>query len=335
MLVSTRVLLNLTGALATLGFDAEAVLHRCQLTWKDLETSDTDERHVPLDVLNRFWSAAVAVTGDESIGVRIGALARSERFGVLGYIARVSATLGDALFRTARYLRLWNEATGLSLLVEQSHALVWYRSLAPERPHPAGGDTIMATLLVLSRELTAKELVLNEARFAHPAPSNQAPYHEVFGAALRFNCLEYALVFAPDVLTLPITTYDPRLADLLTQEVSQRVDDLPVTGTFSLQVRSLLAAELRGGNPMTDNIAAQLRMHPKTLTRRLRDEGTSHRELLDSLRRELAQRYLSAPNLNVTEVAFLLGFSDASAFNKAFKRWFGVAPLAFRHRVRS
>jgi AraC-like DNA-binding protein len=335
MLVSTRLLWNLASALATLGFDANAVLRLCGLTWQDLEEKEGDDRRLPLDAVHSFWHAAVAVTGDENIGVRVGALARVETFGVLGYIGRSSATLGDALLKTARYIRLWNAATGLSLLVEGDDAVLWYRSLAPERPHPAGGDTVMTSLLVLSRQLTGRHVMPSEARFAHPAPSNDAPYREIFGSSAKFDRSEYGLVFRPDILTLPITTFDSELGERLTQEASALVDALPVTASFSRRVRALLTAELRGGNPLSENIAAQLGVHPKTLTRRLRDEGTSHRELLDTLRRELAERYVSASELNVSEVAFLLGFSDTSAFNKAFKRWFGVAPVAFRRSAQS
>jgi AraC-like DNA-binding protein len=330
MLASARILRNVTAAVAALGFDPDVVLREASLGQTDLEKADTEGQRMPVEALSRFWSAAVAVTGDPSIGVRIGALARLESFGVLGSVARASATLGDALLKTGRYMRLWIESVRLSLLVDGAQGQVVYRSLAPMSPIAA--EAVLAQLIVLARELTGRELVPTEVRLAHPAPPDDSVHRRVFGVAPTFDSFEYSLVFSADVLMLPIATHDSRQAELLSAQASQLVDALSPEASFSRRVRDVLSAELRGGNPMIENIATRLGMHPKALTRRLKQEGTSHSELLDSLRRELAERYLSLPSLNVTEVAFLLGFSDASAFNKAFRRWFRVTPATFRRR---
>ncbi len=107
------------------------------------------------------------------------------------------------------------------------------------------------------------------------------------------------------------------------------------SGSFVDKVEALVRAELQGGSPMLENVAAQLGLHSRALTRRLRSEGTTYSALLDRLRRDLAEHYLSEPHVSVTDVAFLLGFSDASAFNKASRRWFGTSPLTLRRRLRS
>ena len=132
---------------------------------------------------------------------------------------------------------------------------------------------------------------------------------------------------------LPISTHYSHQTEQLVARASRLADALSPEDSVTRRVRDVLAGELHGGNPMLENVAAQLGMHPKALMRRLKQEGTSHSDLLDSLRREHAERYLCMPRLNVAEAAFLLGFSDASAFNKAFRRWFGVTPLEFRRRL--
>lgn len=331
--VSTQLLRNLGLALRALGFDAPEVFRRAGLTWEDVQ--DDDAHRLPVELLHRFWSAAVEVTGDPAIGVRAGAQARLEALGIMGLVAMSSATLGDALLKTAHHLRLWNEGATLSLLVEADRALVWYRSLVPERRHPASGDAGLTRLLVVSRELTGTHLVPDEVRFAHPAPPDLTPYREFFGSGLCFDQPDYALVFPAEGLTLPIRAQASTLGAALARHATELLDALPSSSVLAEQVRRVLARELQGGNPIIDNVANQLGLHTKTLTRRLRDEGTSHSELLEQLRREFAQRYLAVPDLNVAEVAFLLGYSDASAFHKAFRRWFGVAPLAFRHQLRA
>lgn len=333
MQASTKIFRNLARALTGLGFDPAPALHACGLRLVEIESEEGLERRVPVAVLDHFWVETVALTKDPAIGVRIGSLGRIESFGALGYIATASSTLGDALLRTARYLKLWNEATSISLLVEGESGLLWYRSLSPDLKHPAAADAFMTLLLAMSRQLTGEHLVPLEARFAHEAAADSSVYRDVYGCAPAFDQLEYGLVFSPDVLTLPVATRGSDRTEAFARQLGELENALPLAASLATRVRDMLAAELRGGNPMIESIAAQLRMHPRTLTRRLREEGTSHSELLDSLRRELATKYM-ATELSVSEVAFLLGFSDASAFNKAFKRWSGLAPGAFRRQAR-
>jgi AraC-like DNA-binding protein len=330
MQASARILQNFATALAVLGFNPDAVLARASLTLAEVQNGNVDEQRVPLEALGRFWAATVAVTGDPAIGVRIGALARIDNYGVLGRVARASATLGDALLKTVRYMNLLIETASLSVLVDCDRVQVIYSSL---RAPPAAADAALAQLLVLSRELTGRRLVPEQVRFAHRAPPDDSFYREVFGIAPTFDDLEHSLVVAADCLILPITTHDSRESELLVAEAKRLADAVSSDDSVSRRVRDVLARELQGGNPMVENVAAQLGMHPKALMRRLKQEGTSHSALLDSLRREHAEQYLRMPRLNVAEAAFLLGFSDASAFIKAFRRWFGVAPLEFRRRA--
>lgn len=328
MHASSKILWNLVRGLGALGFDPEPVVERLGFTLEDLEVRADEDSRISVDTLARFWDLAVEVTGDASIGVRIGALARLDLFEVLGDVARSSATLAEALFKTSRYIELWSDGIALSLLVEGDRAQISYRSHGVPR-HYCSGDLIMTALLVLSRELAGLRLVPSEARFAHARPANRLSYLEVFGVDPTFESGDCAMVFPPEFLMVPVLPSGSPLSSLPVDS-----GDPPASFGLARKVKRVLTSELRGGNPMMDNVAAQLGVHPKTLTRRLRQEGTTHSELLDSTRRDLAWRYLSLSGLGVTEVAFLLGFSDASAFNKAFRRWFGEAPQSFRARTR-
>ena len=329
---SARILRSLALALRALDFDAEQVLRRCGVSWQDIAEGEGDDRRVPVELLDRFWDAAVDVTGDPAIGVRVGALSRLSAAGLLGDVAKASATLGDAMLKTIRFIRIWNEAGRLSLLIDGDRAIVWYRPIG--RRHPASSDSVLARIGVLSRELTGVHLVPKEVLLAHPAPPETTPYRDVFGIEPTFDQSDCAVVFHPDALSLPIATSNSATLEAVTRHASELIDALPTDASLKRQVQHALVNELRGGNPMLENVAAQLNMHPKTLRRRLKEEGTTHSDLLEALRRDLAKRYLRMPELNVTEVAFLLGYSDASAFNKAFRRWFKVAPLTYRERLR-
>src|SRR5262245_35337109 len=114
---SAKLLWNVSRAIPLLGVDPQSVLRRCELSTSDVETMATEGRRIPVALLDRFWASAVELTGDGALGVRVGALARLEMYGVVGEVVKASATLGDALLKTSRYLKFWNEATHLSLLV--------------------------------------------------------------------------------------------------------------------------------------------------------------------------------------------------------------------------
>lgn len=329
--VSNQLFWNLFGALAALGADVEEIRRRCAKTFGDVETADG---RVPVSTLNEFWTSVVEVTGDPAIGVRVGSLARPDSYGPVGEVLKASATLGDALLKTARYLKLWNESVVFSILIEDDRAFIWQRSTAPEFRHPASADAVLALILVLSRQLTGQHLVADEAHFAHPAPADVTAYEELFEGKLGFGKTEYGLVVPPDILTLPIRTQDSAARDRFARIADELVQGLPVSGGHAQRAAEIILRELNGGNPTMKNVASELGLHPKALMRHLKSEGTSHRELLDSRRRELAGRYVGASSLGLTEVAFLLGFSDASAFNKSFRRWYGVAPSTFRARAR-
>jgi AraC-like DNA-binding protein len=328
---SNQLFWNLFGALAALGADIEEIRRRCADTFRELEAADG---RVPVSTLNEFWTTVVEVTGDPAIGVRIGGLSRPDPYGVVGDVLKASATLGDALLKAARYMKLWNESVVFSILIEDDRAVIWQRSTAPEFRHPASADQILALMLVLSRQLTGQHIIADEAHFAHPAPADIAAYEEVFGGKLGFGKTEYGLVVPPDILTFPIRTHDSAARDRFLRQADELVQGLPASGGYARHAAEILQRELNGGNPTLKNVASELGLHPKALMRHLKGEGTSHRELLDSRRRELAGRYVGASNLGLTEVAFLLGFSDASAFNKSFRRWYGVAPSTFRARAR-
>ena len=119
---------------------------------------------------------------------------------------------------------------------------------------------------------------------------------------------------------------------ILQSHADRLLEELPSADRFSDRMREMLVSRLRGGNPNLDYVAHKMGASPSTVRRRLAEEGTTHRELLDDVRRRLALRYLGQNELILSEIAFLLGFSHENAFRKAFKRWTGKSPAEFRQR---
>jgi AraC-like DNA-binding protein len=158
------------------------------------------------------------------------------------------------------------------------------------------------------------------------APADPSEHTRIFGMHVRFGAARDGITLAATQLELPVVKADPALSAILDRHAQELLKRLPPAGGFRQRVRALLAAELRGGTPALEPIAAKLRMSARTLRRRLKEDGTSLSALLDELRCELSLRYLEEQTMTLDAIAFELGFADVRAFRRAFKRWTGRAP---------
>ena len=192
-------------------------------------------------------------------------------------------------------------------------------------------DFVLGGWLAAGRVATGVQWNPVEVRFKHPAPGDRSELEGFSRAPLRFDADENALVIAESTLSLSNKEANPGLLGVLERHAAQLLEQLPRAATLTDRVREILASELRGGNPSAERLGMSVRM----LARRLGDEDTSHKALLEELRGELSLRYLCDRSMGTSEVAFLLGFSEASAFHRAFKRWIGKTPGAYRDSSRS
>jgi len=173
-----------------------------------------------------------------------------------------------------------------------------------------------------------------ECWLMHAAPDDPGEYARTFAPArVRFGARCSGFVFDRVHLEQPLSSSDPKLQEVVRQLAERMLAELPATDTVTDRLRRMLARELPQGDPSAARVASALRMSQRTLCRRLEEEGTTYRELLDDLRRQLAMQYLARRDLSVSEVAFLLGFSQAAAFHRAFKRWTGRTPLEHRRQA--
>jgi AraC-like DNA-binding protein len=328
--VAKRMMLGLTA----LGVDVEKPLSKLGLSLDALRALGDDD--LRWSFIYDFWTALHETVPEPGLGLRLGAMARPEYYEVFGYVVSASATLGDALLRAARFMRLAAPNLELSFYVEGERAVLTFKALTPEIFHPESAEFFLAAIGAAARQLTEKHLTPLEVRFAHAPPADLTHHRSMFGdASIQFNRPHYGYVFDSSVLNERIVSSDTQLCARLEREAEEMLAQIPRVGDLSRKVQEAISDELRGGNPSAEHIAEKLGMHPKTLSRRLKTEGTSHQQLLDQLRFQLAERYLRDEALSIGEIAFLLGYSDTSSFNKAFKRWTGSAPQHYRQKAAS
>ncbi|MDH5671252.1 MAG: AraC family transcriptional regulator [Myxococcales bacterium] len=312
---------------AALGLDTDALLRRVGLGMADVER--LPER-IPDSTGLRLWTEAEAQSGRRDLGLSMARFVRVEEYDATGYLIRHSPTLGAALERFSRYGRL--VAEGLGFQIEPFGELLTLRRPRVEGRdgHPQIRELVSATCVLLARDLTACDLSPREVHFSHRAPDDTGLAREIFCAPLHYDSSFDGFVIEASLLETPIEGFDPRLSAILERQAEHLLAEQPERGDFLRDVRSVLAREIRGGNPNAEHVASELGLSQRTLSRRLRALGTSHQQELDQLRCELATRYLRHTDMEVAELSFVLGFSDASAFNRAFKRWMRVSPSEFR-----
>jgi AraC-like DNA-binding protein len=294
---------------------------------------DPEALHSVRSILS-FLESAARVSGDDCFGLEFGAQLPVQDLDVLGYVMLHSPTLGAGFENTCRYYAVQQTLGRLVLTRGAVNAQLTY-----ELPVPRGVrtgqliDVIFAVLTRYARQATGKpRWSPRQVRFTHPAPSNPLRFERFFRASARFGQPVNALLFRRTDLDLPLESPDPGLLPILERHARDLLARLPRSGTFADTARRLVAELLGTGNVAIETVAARLHMTPRSLQRRLQEDGSSYQQLLAETRLALAQRYLDTRTLPLTEVAFLLGYSELSAFSRAFRRWTGQSPLRFRRR---
>lgn len=296
--------------------------------------------------MEAFWNAAVAATGEPHLGLRLGAAADVTTLSVLGYVMQSAPTLGGALDAFARYVTLFTDglqariarprAEGLRAEAALEFAAVGtgetnYLVRSPRHPMEA----TLAGAFVIAGALVGAPLPGASLEVAHRAEADAATVAaQVLGIPVRYGGDGYRFRFSAAALGAPILRASPVLLRAFEAQAAAAIASLAARSTRPVSDRVLRAVteQLRGQPPTIDEVADALAMGVRTLQRRLESEGTRYSALLDEARCALALRYLGRADVPVAEVAFLLGFSEPSAFTRAFRRWTGTAPTAYRSR---
>jgi AraC-like DNA-binding protein len=317
---------------AARGVAPGTLLARARLRAADLE--DPDAR-IFRPAFDRLIEEAVHASGDVNLGLHA-----AERTGEgqrlpdpLHYAVDSCATVGEQFGVLARYARLLHSDADVAFTVDgtaarMTHDLPASRALA--RRHL--GERWLGALVLLARRQAGAGFAPREVWFAHPATRDTSAHERIFRAPLRFEQPVDALVVGRDALDVRVRHGNLRLHRVLDAYLATLLPEA-VPAEVSLLVRRRVRETSRGHPPAIETVAAALAMSPRTLQRRLAEEGTSYQELVSEVREDLARQHLTESRLSISEIAFLLGFSDVSSFHRAFKRWTHETPRAYRRRA--
>ncbi|MFP2962897.1 AraC family transcriptional regulator [Myxococcus sp. 1LA] len=293
---------------------------------------------LPLTTLHAFLDAAEALSGDAFLGLHVAQRVPRGNYGLVEYIARASPTVRDTFRALARYMALLEPAWRASFQDAPDGSGTFVYGI-PGEPLAYGrhaSEFGLALFVHVGRQLTEHPWNPRHVSFAHPAPADLRPLEEHFGVTPAFDAGRNALTLDAATLALRLVDADPVLLSVLERAAGTPAAEppsAPPTPPFLQQVRDALRAALREGAPQMADVAKPLHVSPRTLQRRLAERATSFQDEVDAVRRELAFDYLRDPHLGVSEVAFLLGYSELSTFDRAFKRWTGMTPRVWRERT--
>lgn len=311
-------------ALAASGRDLESLSSQAGIAPVALEGDLAYEQ------MDRFYALAFEAMGNPAFGLQAARRLRPERFGIMGIVAMAGPTLGTALRRLSRYNQLhWGNSC--ELLRQRDRSSYQVLSSGPERSYSrACIDTELAVPLTFARQFTGRLITPLEVRVRQPAPSYAALYSEVFGCPIQFGSTEDSVVFCTADLELPLlSSHQPEFADAAEQTAESMLHRMQSHSVVA-QVCQVLQGRMHGAEQGLPAVASALHMSPRSLQRKLAAEGVSFSQLLDTVRRAAAERYLAATRLGLAEIAFRLGFEEPNSFFRAFKRWTGTSPEEWR-----
>lgn len=312
--------------LAQAGIDPERIARAAGLEPSRFDDASTT---IAFTEMARYLDGGAGALDDDTFALRVGLLEGPGALEALGFLAMHSADVRGALGTLARYVH----QVGGTLVIDEERgvATLHYRFLFP---HIRDAHWIIEAGIGLAvailRSLCGAGWCPLEVHFSRPLPVRPARWQQLLGAPVIFAMPDDAVAFSAKWLAQRLERADPGLRRILLDKVAER--ELDAGGDFSAQVASVIRAGLLSGEFALPQVARRLAVSPATLKRRLAAASTSHSELLESTRMEMACHLLEHSRAAVTQVSELLGYSHSSAFTRAFHRWLGESPRDWRAR---
>src|SRR5262245_50194870 len=296
-----------------------------------LTQNQMEDSHAPVAVRDqvKFLNVAADALEDDFLGFHLAQLPDLRQFGLIYYVMASSDILIDALRRGERYSSIVNESMSPKLTDASDVSVVLSYVGISRHLDRHQIEFWMTTIVRMCRQLTGLRLVPSRMRLIHPREHRSAEFAEFFGDSIEFGAAVDEISFPKRIRDLPLVDADPHLNELLIR-YCEEAHEPGLRGSFRASVENTIVPLLPHGKARAGEIARRLGVSQRTFARRLSVEGLTFSSLLESLRFDLAKRYLAEETLSISELAWLLGYQEVGAFSHAFKRWTGKTPREAR-----
>jgi AraC-like DNA-binding protein len=332
-MVRVDLLHKFSEIVAQLGGDVNALLSKAQI-----DPVALSNRHAVIPHRNyvRLLERTAAELGCPDFGMRLAAAQGGVKvLGPLGYVMRNSPTVREAFRYAVEHIQVYSTAVHMSFEKPHAEGTVFLRVEFFLARVPKYLQTLERALLLTrlsALNISSGQVQPREVWFTHEPLSPLSAYREYFGAEVLFGQKMNGLLFADRDLDIPNPEADAQVYQLATDYIENR---FPTSDSaFTPRIRMLIERSLLDGNCTHSSVASMLGMHPRALQRRLRAEGGSFEAIKDSVRREIALRYLKESTIPLIRVAKMLGYSETSALSRSCYRWFSASPRQVRGSLR-
>jgi len=280
-------------------------------------------------VADKLWSKASELITDPCFGLRATRYWHPSHYGALGYAWLASSSLRTAFNRFERYVHTVSEFVDLQLEDTTDGFVVTLVQKPFVLDIPARTDAALAVAIKMCRVNVGEDLNPLVVTFTHKEFPGSGEYYAYFRSPIQFEAATNSFTLPSEVMDQPLDGTNPQLAQLNDQLMISTLARLN-RNDIEQRVKAAIIEQLPSGNISQEMVADALHMSIRNLQRKLKNIDSSFRDLLDDIRRELAKQYITASDINLNEVTFLLGFSESSSFSRAYKRWHGVTPSEAR-----
>ena len=266
----------------------------------------------------------------------VGAAMRPDEYGALGLAWKAAPDLLGSFTRVARYARLWTSFTQYALeKTARGILFIEHRKGARRLGMRLSIEADLASGVSLSRQVSPRPFAPLEVYFRHAAPRTTDHHEAYFGCPVRFGSDMDAMLLSKEALSEPNVLGDEGITQFLVSHLDQELARIADTPPLQSQTKGEIARALSEGLPKMADIARRLGLSARSFHRRLAEQGLSFQALTEETRREIAIGMLEDERYALSEIAFLTGYSEQSAFNRAFKRWTGDTPANFRKTIKT
>jgi AraC-like DNA-binding protein len=324
--VASNDLRVLCGAFKQLGYVVEELLATAGLQQSDL--ADPDAR-LPCTAYSALLNRAQQVRFTPNLALRLALVVPIGAYPLLDYLVVTSDSVGEGLQQLARYFRL----VGNPVVLEPREGTDAIDMVMTGAAMPFSVEYLAALIVLHMRKETEGKFTAAGVSFMH-RPDDAAEFERALGCPVASGAAWNGVSISRDVWRLPLRRRDGVLRGVLERQADQALSQLPEPGDPVAEVRRVLAWKLGNGGARIEAIARQLATSPRTLQRRLAAGGISFQQLLDDVRKQAALQRVAHSAMSICEIAYLLGYSEPGPFHRAFKRWYGETPQAFRKNHR-
>lgn len=299
----------------------------------DPESVKAPDSRIPIETYLKIQESAAAYVEDANFGFHMGQYAEPGSWSILGYLMMNCGTLAEAMEKSGRYSRI------IGNLIESTPYLHFNKlklvfSTPPHAPKMSRHcfESALTSLVRMVRTLTGQRLCPWEVTFTFPAPASMAEYEDFFGCPVYFGQKQTSMTIDLALGSTPVLMANEALKEYFEQYAREFLAGMDEDKEFTNAVTRIILARLDDESLTIQKVAREMAVSVRTLQKRLEGEGAVFSDLLTGIRKRLAKQYLRE-DYTVEQITYLLGFSEPSAFRKAFKKWLGVTPREFREGV--